>query len=280
MKKKDLYFQDKVIIITGGSSGIGFALASELGGLGAKIVISGRRQSQLETAALLLKNQGIQVLCVVADAALEADNKRLAEHTIQTFGRIDILINNAGISMRALFEDTQMDVFRQIMDINFFGTVYATKYCLPEIIKHGGTIVGISSIAGYRGLPARTAYSASKAAMQGFLEALRTELLDSGVIVLTVCPGFTASNIRNAALNGMGQPQGESPRDETKMMGAAHVAVCVRKAIVCRHRSLILTGQGKFIIWLNKLLPRFADKLVFAHLAKEKDSPLSGISKP
>jgi NAD(P)-dependent dehydrogenase (short-subunit alcohol dehydrogenase family) len=140
----------------------------------------------------------------------------MVEETLRAFGRIDILINNAGISMRALFEDVDLDVIRKVMDINFYGTLYATKYCLPYIIKTQGSVVGISSIAGFRGLPARTGYSASKFAMQGFLETLRTEMLRKDVHVLIACPGFTASNIRNAALSKDGTAQGESPRTKRK----------------------------------------------------------------
>src|SRR5207253_4096361 len=139
---------------------------------------------------------------------------------MQHFGRIDILINNAGISMRAEVAETDLDTIKRVMDINFWGTVYCSKFALDEIIKAKGTIVGVSSIAGYRGLPGRSGYSASKAAVNSFLEVLRTEMLDTGVNVMWVCPGFTTSNIRNAALNKDARPQGETPMDEESMMSA------------------------------------------------------------
>src|SRR5690606_17839964 len=126
----------------------------------------------------------------------------------------------AGISMRALFEEADLKVFRQVMEINFFGSVYCTKYALPSLLENQGMILGISSIAGYRGLPGRSAYSASKYALQGWLEALRTELLDKNVHVMWIAPGFTASNIRNAALNTQAQSHGSSPLDESKLMTA------------------------------------------------------------
>ena len=131
--------------------------------------------------------------------------------------------------------------------------------------------MGISSIAGYRGLPGRTGYSASKFAMHGFLEALRTELLPQGVHVLLACPGFTASNIRNVALAADGQAQGESPRDEQQMMSSEEVAehICC-SAVRQRRRDLVLTGQGKLTVWLNRLLPGLADKLVLKHFRKEE----------
>jgi short-subunit dehydrogenase len=148
------------------------------------------------------------------------------------------------------------------MDVNFFGSVYCTKYALPSILERQGTIVGVSSIAGYRGLPGRAAYSASKFALQGWLEAIRTELLHTGVHVMWVCPGFTASNIRNAALNQDGIAQGESPLDEDTLMPAQECAQEILKAIGQRKRTLVLTFNGKRTILLNKLFPSWTDKLV------------------
>src|ERR1019366_6162034 len=139
---------------------------------------------------------------------VEEDCKHLINQAITTFGKIDVLVNNAGISMRALFKDVDISVLKAVMDVNFWGTVYCTKYAMPEILKTKGSIVGVSSIAGYKGLPGRTGYSASKFAMNGFLDALRVENLKTGVHILTACPGFTASNIRNTALNKTGTPQG------------------------------------------------------------------------
>ena len=216
--------KDKVVIITGGSSGIGKACAYAFGRAGAKVVITGRDAKKLEEVSDGLINLGIENLTLIADVSKEENSELLAAQTIQRFGRIDILINNAGISMRALFEDLEMKVFKKVMDINFYGTVFATKYCLPHILETKGSIVGISSINGYRGTPARTAYTASKYAMQGFLESLRTEVMNRGVHVLVACPGFTSSNIRNAALVADGSVQGESPREEDKMMSAEEVA--------------------------------------------------------
>ncbi len=266
--------KDKVVIITGASSGIGKACAEAFGRAGASVVITGRNAANLREAAAALTAQGIQNLPVISDVSLEADNRRMAEETLRAFGRIDVLINNAGISMRALFEDVDLDVIRKVMDINFYGTLYATKYCLPHIIKAKGSVVGISSIAGFRGLPARTGYSASKFAMQGFLETLRTEMLRKDVHVLIACPGFTASNIRNAALSGDGTAQGESPRDEAEMMTSEEVAGHIMKAVQGRKKYLILTTQGKLTVFLNKWLPGWMDKMVYNAMAREPDSPL------
>ena len=265
--------RNKVVIITGASSGIGKALAFAFGRQGSKIVITGRDGSKLENTKTELTLEGIDTLSIVADVSIELDNKKVVDKTIVHFGKIDVLINNAGITMRALFNDVETDVIKKVMDINFYGMVYATKYALPEIIKTQGSVIGISSIAGYRGLPGRTGYSASKFALQGFLESLRTELLKQNVHVLVACPGFTTSNIRNTALSADGQIQGESPRDEAKMMTSETVADYIYKATVNRKRDLVLTAQGKLTVLLNKFFPAFMDKMVYNILAKEKDSP-------
>ena len=263
-----------VVVITGASSGIGEALAFAYGRTGAAIAFCGRKADALQLTANALTGAGITNLPVVADVSLAADMQRLMDETVTRFGRIDILINNAGISMRSMFVDADPEVLRKLMDINYMGTVYATRYALPHILKTKGSIVGISSIAGYRGLPVRTGYSASKFAMNGFLEALRTELLHSGVHVLTACPGFTASNIRFAAIDGHGQVGGETVRDEAGMMTADECAAHILKAVQHRKRELILTTQGKLTVFLNKWLPGLTDTLVYNALAKEKNSPL------
>jgi len=267
--------ENKVVIITGGSSGIGKACAESFGRAGAKIVITGRNRENLSEVSNELEKSGIDVLSIVADSANEQDNKRMIEETLARFGKIDVLINNAGITMRSQFNEVDLNVFKKVMDINFYGTVYATKYALPHILKSKGSVVGISSIAGHRGLPERTAYSSSKFAMQGFLESLRTELLKKEVHVLAACPGFTTSNIRNRALTKDGSVQGESPRDEDKMMSAEEVAEAILKAVKHRKRDLVLTTQGKFTVMMNKLLPGLMDKIVYKTLAKEKNTSLN-----
>ena len=266
--------KDKVVIITGGSSGIGKALAQVFGSQGSRILITGRNADDLSAAVAELKQQGIAIHGFVADVSREEDNRKMAEEAIRVYGRIDILINNAGITMRALFEDVDLDVVRKVMDINFYGVLHATKHCLPEIMRNKGSVIGISSIAGYRGLPARTGYSASKFALNGFLEVLRTEMLKKDVHVLTACPGFTASNIRKRSLTKDGQAQGDSPRDEEKMMTAEECARHIYKATVRRKKILILTAQGKFTVFLNKWFPGLTDRLVYNVMAKEANSPL------
>lgn len=266
--------KNKVVIITGGSSGIGKALATTFGSNGSRVLITGRNETELSRAVTELRNKGIDIHGFRADVSVEDDNRLMAEEALRVFGRIDVLINNAGISMRALFDEVDLAVVRKVMDINFYGALYATYYCLPEIKKNNGSVVGISSIAGYRGLPGRTGYSASKFALNGFLEVLRTELLKSGVHVLTACPGFTSSNIRKRSLTKDGTQQGESPRNEGEMMSAEECAAHIYRATVRRKRTLVLTTQGKVAVFLNKWLPKVADRLVYNVMAREANAPI------
>ena len=203
------FFHGKVVVVTGGTDGIGKALVDELLQAGAKVATCGRDHDKLYRLQSTYPSSFLHTM--VADVSSENDCRRFVETTIKIYGSIDVLINNAGISMRALLKDASTDVTRKVMDINFFGAVYCTKYALNSIIERKGIIVGISSIAGYRGLPGRSAYSASKYALQGWLEAIKTELLNDGVHVMWVSPGFTTSNIRNAALNKDAQSHGDTP---------------------------------------------------------------------
>ena len=164
--------------------------------------------------------------------------------------------------MRALFKDAEIKTLQTLMDINFWGTVYCTKFALSEIIKNKGSVIGVSSIAGFRGLPGRTGYSASKFAVNGFLEALRTEVMDDDVNVMWVCPGFTTSNIRNVALDKNAKPQKENPMDEGKMMTAEECADYILKAIEKKKRTMVLTFLGLRTVLMNRFFPALTDKLV------------------
>lgn len=263
----------KVVVITGASSGIGKALAKEYAFAGYKVVIAARNEKKLIKLSEELIRSGYEVYAVPTDVSKNSDCKNLIKKTIDEYGNIDILINNAGISMRALFEDLDLKVLKNLMDVNFWGTVFCTKYALPYLLKSKGSVVGVSSIAGYKGLPGRTGYSSSKFAIHGFLETLRTENLKKDLHVLIACPGFTNTNIRKTALGKDGSQQGETPRDENKMMSSEEVAVRIRKAVEKRKRTMILTSQGKLTVLLNKLFPKLMDKMVYNHLAKEPDSP-------
>jgi len=266
------FYTNKIILITGGSSGIGFALAQKAIEQNAKVAICARSQDKLLAMKKQLATDHLFIF--QADVSQEDQCQAFVEASIEHFGQIDVVINNAGISMRALFQEVDTAVLKQVMDINYWGSIFTTKSALPSIIQSKGTIVGISSIAGYKGLPARVAYSSSKFALQGFLEALRIELLHTGVNVMWVSPGFTASNIRNTALDQSGKAQSETPLKEDKLMSAEACAIIILKAIAKRKRSVIMTFQGKLTVWLNKFFPSLVDKLVYNHFKKEPDSPL------
>lgn len=262
----------KTVIITGASSGIGKACAEEFAKRGFNLVLGARQYVTLcEIAQDLETRFKIRAIAVQCDVSKETDCEYLIAQAILTFKRIDILINNAGISMRALFKDLDLVVLRNLMDVNFWGAVYCTKFALPELLKNKGSIVGVSSIAGYKGLPGRSGYSASKFALNGFLESLRVENLKNDLHVMIASPGFTASNIRNVALVNDGSAQGESSMDEGKMMSSEEVANNIVSGVISRKRTLIMTNQGKLTVVLNKLLPAWLDKLVYNHFTKEKN---------
>ncbi len=253
-------FTGKVVLITGGSEGIGKALVQQFLALGAKVATCGRNVDKLGVLAQQHPNASLFTMQV--DVANQEQCEAFVATTVAKWGTVDILINNAGVSMRALVNEVSIATLKNVMDINFWGTVYTTKAALPFIQKNNGIIVGVSSIAGYRGLPGRSGYSASKYALNGWLEALRTELFGSGTHVMWVCPGFTASNIRNAALNKDAQAQGESPMDEGAMMSSDACATHIINAMGKRKRTLVLTFKGKQTVFMNKFFPSWADKLV------------------
>lgn len=264
------YFKDKVVIITGASSGIGLASARLFGSLGAKVVMAARSYEKLLTLA---PSVGKEVLCVRADVSVESECKALIDKTVEKFGGIDILVNNAGLSMRAMFKDLDLGVIHSLMDVNFWGTVNCTKFALPYLLKSKGSVVGVISIAGYSALPARTGYSASKYAIRGFLDTIRIEHLYDGLHVMVFAPGYTSSNVRNAALTASGAAQGETPLDEGKLMSAEKCAEYLAKGLRKRKSEMILTPLGKVTVWAHRLFPRLTDRFTFAYVGREAGSP-------
>ncbi len=265
----------KTAIITGASSGIGKALAFELAKNGYNISICARRINRLETISKeIISKYNIEVLISKVDVSLESDCKRFIEETNDRFGGIDVLINNAGISQRALFEELELDDFRKIININYWGTVMCTKFALPYLLKSKGSVVAISSISGFSPLPGRTGYCSSKYAIHGFLEALRIENRKRGLHVMIVAPGFTASEIREKAIIAGGVQQGKSPRDEGKMMTAEFVAKKVSRGIKIRKRTIIISAHGIAAVWLSRILPELMDRLVYNHMKKEDDEQM------
>lgn len=266
------YFKDKVIIVTGASSGIGLASARLFGSFGARVVMAARSIDKLLSLAPSVGDEE-HVLCVKADVSEELDCCKIVKEAVGKFGRIDILVNNAGLSMRAMFKDLDLKVIRSLMDVNFWGTVQCTKYALPYLLESRGSVVGVISIAGYSALPARTGYSSSKYAIRGFLDTLRIEHLKDGLNVLVFAPGYTSSNVRNAALTADGSAQGETPLDEGKLMSAEDCAKHLANGLRRRRSQVILTGLGRATVWAHRLFPRLTDKLTYKYIAREANSP-------
>lgn len=267
------HFRNKVIMITGASSGIGLASARLFASKGSKLVLAARSIEKLYEIEKELSAQ-CEVLCVKTDVTVEQDCKNLVDKAVERFGSIDVLVNNAGVSMRALFVELNLKVLKDLMDVNFWGTVYCTKYALPYLLESKGSVVGVISIAGFNGLPARTGYAASKYAIRGFLNTLRIEHLKDGLHVMIFAPGFTTSNIRNVALTADGSQQGETPRDENRMMSAEKVAKCLLRGLRTKRRQMILTSLGKITVAGNQLAPRLLDWLEYRFMKREPNSPL------
>ncbi|HRZ31300.1 MAG TPA: SDR family oxidoreductase [Flavobacterium sp.] len=266
-------FNGKVVIITGVSSGIGKACAFEFADNGATVVLAARRENELKKVETEIKIRGGEAYAVKTDVKNIDACKNLIDKTVEKYGKIDVLINNAGVSMRATFEELNLSVIKELMDTNFYGAVYCTKFALPFLLEQKGTLIGISSISGLTPLPGRTGYCASKYAMEGFFSTLRLENIKKGLNVLVVRPGFTSSNIRKAAFNKLGVPQNETPRDESKMMSSKEVAEIILKAAVNRKRNLTLTLHGKLTVWLHKIFSGITDRIILYEMAKEPNSP-------
>ena len=264
----------RVVVITGASSGIGEAMARRYAELGARVVLGARREAELRRVADDIEAKGGKVAYVVCDVTRENDCKALIMKAVESFGGVDIMICNAGLSMRALFDDCDLGVLHRLMDVNFWGTVYCTKYALPYLQQSRGSLVGISSVAGIHGLPGRTGYSASKYAMTGFLDTIRVENLKRGVHVMTACPGFTASNVRFSALTADGTQQGETPRNEARMMTPDEVAMIVARGVMRRKRLCLMEWEGRLTHLVKKFFPGLVDRLFYMVMKREPESPL------
>jgi len=271
---KNVCFRNKVVVLTGASSGIGRALAIDLAQRGAKIVLGARRENKLIEVVNAIADKGGEAVYCVTDVTQELMCQKLINTAIDQYGALNLLICNAGISMRANFNDVDLTVLHRLMDVNFWGAVYCTKYALPWLIRSKGSLVGVSSVAGIHGLPGRTGYSASKFALTGFLETIRIENLKNGLHVMIAIPGFTASNIRYAALIADGSEQGNTPRNENKMMSAETVAKYIAKGIQKKKKYLLLDMEGKAIHFVKKFTTSLLDRNFYKAMAKEPDSPL------
>jgi short-subunit dehydrogenase len=267
-------FVNKVVIVTGASSGIGEAIAREFAGNGSKVVLAARSEESLAKIVSQIISEGFEASYIKTDVTIEEDCRKMVEFTVNKYGTLDILINNAGISMRALFTEVDLSVLHSLMNVNFWGTVHCTKYSLPYLIANKGSLVAISSVAGFHGLPGRTGYSASKFAIHGFLETVRIENLKKRLHVMIIAPGFTTTEIRKHALTANGEEQGESPRDEHSLMSPEYVARWVLKGIRRRKRNKLLTWEGKLTALFQRIVPELVDRIYYREMAREPKSPI------
>jgi short-subunit dehydrogenase len=252
----------KVVIITGASKGIGAELARQLAGEGAQLVLAARGLAQLEAVADDCRRRGAKAVTVKADVAVERDCEAIVAGARLAFGRIDALVNNAGMTMWARFEDiADLSILARIMQVNYMGAVYCTRHALPYLRESGGLLVGISSLAGRTGVPTRTGYSAAKHAMAGFFDSLRIELDGSGVAVTMIYPGFVATGIRENATGPDGKPIKVSPVKEGEVMPVGECARRIVRAMRRREREVVMTARGKMGLWLKLLAPSVVDRI-------------------
>lgn len=266
-------FKGKVIIITGASSGIGKELSIQLAKQGARLSLAARNPEKLEKAAEQCRQFTDYVLAVPTDVAQQEDCKNLVNQTVQAFDKLDILINNAGISMWSYFEEvSDLKVLEDIMQVNYFGSVYCTHYALPHLIERKGQIVGVSSLTGKTGVPTRSGYGASKHAMAGFFDTLRIELKEKGVAVTMIYPGFVATEVRERAFGADGKPlgTGNSPVKEGQIMTVEQCVRMIMPAIEKRKRELVMTLRGKLGLWVKLIAPGLVDKIALKAIKSGK----------
>ena len=263
-------FANKVIVITGASDGIGAELARQLSADKPTLVLAARRRDALNAVARQCEAAGAQTLCVVTDVSAEADCRALIAATVEKFGRIDALVNNAGVSMHAnLDQIADTSVYENLMRINLMGSIWPTHAALPHLKSSKGLVVAVASLAGLVGVPGRTAYCATKFAQTGFFEALRVELQPEGVDVCIVYPGVVATEIRRNGWNAKGETAGSSGLSETDAMSVEKCAGLIVSAMRSRKREEVMSAKGKLGRWLKLIAPAKVDAMARAALTKK-----------
>jgi NAD(P)-dependent dehydrogenase (short-subunit alcohol dehydrogenase family) len=255
-------FTNQVVVVTGASEGIGRAFCLGLAPQRCRLVLAARSRERLDSLAREVEAQGSEALVVPTDVTSEAACERLVEAAVDHWGQLDVLVCNAGGTMWTLLSDLQdTSVFERLMKLNYLGSAWCTYYALPHLRQSRGRIVGVSSVAGLTGVPTRTAYAASKHAMFGFFDSLRVELRSTGVTVTMIAPDFVVSEIHRRALGPGGEPLGESPIQEGKVMTADECARLMIKAVERRERLLIPSLRGKLGRWVKMLSPDLVDRI-------------------
>lgn len=264
-----------VTIITGGSDGIGAEMARQLAARhkdGLTLVLAARSPDKLQAVAAQCGESGARTLCVPMDVAEETQCRALVDRTLAEFGRIDALVNNAGMSAQALFEDVKAEDlhwYETLMKINLWGAVWCTHAALPALKESRGRIVAVSSLSGLVGVPGRTAYSATKFAMSGFFEALRTEVKLRGVSVTTAYPGVVTTQIRHRGYNAQGRPLGMSGLKEEDAMSVEECARLIIEGMDRRDREVVMTAKGKLGRFIKLLAPGVVENMALKVLKDE-----------
>lgn len=253
---------DHVALITGASAGIGEALARQLAERGTSLALAARGADDLERVAEACRAMGADVLTAPTDVAEEAQCRAFVDAAADRFGHVDALVNNAGISMWARFDEMDsLEPLARIMQVNYFGAVACTHAALPHLKASRGRIVNVASLTALTGVPTRTGYAASKHAMAGFFDSLRIELADTGVTVTTAFPGFVATGVRRHAFGADGAPLGESPIQESAVMTPETCARLILRAADRRDREVVMTARGKIGRWARLIAPRLVDRM-------------------
>ena len=263
----------EIIVITGASDGIGAEMARQWAarGAGVALVLAARSVDKLESVAAACRALGARVLVQRCDVSFQADCIALIGKAVAEFGRIDTLVNNAGMSSHARFDEvTDLAWYETLMRINHWGSVWCTHAALPHLKATRGRIVAVASLAGLVGVPGRTAYSGTKFAMVGFFEALRTELIASGVSVTIAYPGVVATEIRYRGFDAEGKPAGKSGLDERGSMSVETCARLIVEGSAARRRNIVMTARGKIGRWLKLIAPGLVDRMALAALKREE----------
>ncbi len=262
-------FMDKVVVVTGGASGIGRATAECFAREGAKLALLDMDTEALGRAAGEFEERGYQVYIKKCDVSIEEECTGAIRDVISNYGGVDVLFNNAGITQRSPFVSTDPSVYRRVMDVNFFGSVYCTSAAIESIMERKGMVIVTSSIAGIAPLIGRTGYCASKHALHGFFESLRCELADDGVHVMMVCPGFTTTSLQSRALGGDGSVTMHPQSTVGKQYAAESVAGAIYRGAVKRKPTIVLSAVGKFSCYMMRFMPGIYEKIMSRSVKKE-----------